>query len=83
MTLDDLMALDDAARTFGRSYAAMLKAAQRGTLEARHVGRQWITTRQAATAYVARVTVARPVRRPDGRTILPPEAVRRPGTRSV
>ena len=79
MTLDDLMALEDAARTFGRSYAAMLKAAQRGTLEARHVGRQWITTRHAAAAYVARVTVSRPVRRPDGRVIIPPDGPRKRG----
>lgn len=64
MNLDDVVSLEEAAESLGRSPEAFRKAAQRGTLEARHVGRQWITTRDAAARYVASVQTRRRVRRP-------------------
>lgn len=64
MTLDDVISLEEGAEALGRSPAAFRKAAFRGTLEARHVGRQWITTREACAAYVARVARGRRVARP-------------------
>ena len=64
MNLDDVVSLEEAAEALGRSPEAFRKAAQRGTLEARHVGRQWITTRDAAARYVAGVQSRRRLRRP-------------------
>lgn len=67
MRLDDVVSLDEAAERFGRQPEAFRKAAQRGTLEAKRVTpRCWVTTYELAAAYVARVAVARPVRRPPG-----------------
>ncbi len=57
MTLDDVVTVEDAAERLGRTPAAFRKAAQRGTLEARKVGRQWITTNDYAARYVARVAM--------------------------
>lgn len=62
--LDDIISLEDAADQLGRSPEAMRKAAQRGTLVARRVGRQWITTREHAVRYVAGVQTRRRLRRP-------------------
>lgn len=65
--LDQIISMDEAAELFGRERAAFTKAAQRGTLEAKRVTpRCYITTRELAAAYVARVQAGRPVRRPPG-----------------
>ncbi len=64
MTLDDVVTLAEAAETFGRSQASFQKAAYRGALEAKLVGpRVYITTREAAAVYVARVTARRLARK--------------------
>lgn len=63
--LDDIISLDEAAELIGRSRGALAKAAQRGTLEAKLVGpRYYVTTREAAARYLARVASQRRVRRP-------------------
>lgn len=62
--LDDIIGLDEAGDLIGRSAGAMQKAALRGTLETKVIGKTYITTRDAAARYAARVATRRRVRRP-------------------
>lgn len=64
LDLDDILSLDEAGELIGRSPEAMRKAALRGSLETKMVGRTYITTRDAAARYAARVAVKRRVARP-------------------
>jgi len=49
--LDALISLDEAATILGRSPATLRWAAGTGRLQARRVGRDWVTTHDAVTQY--------------------------------
>jgi hypothetical protein len=63
LELDDVLSIRDAARLLGRSPAGLRAAAGRGSLDARRVGRDWITTREAVIRYRVFVMERRRVRR--------------------
>ena len=69
MTTPEWISLADAAHTFGRTPGAFRAAARRGRLEVVRVGREYITTRDAAADYVASITTGRPHGRPDGAAV--------------
>jgi excisionase family DNA binding protein len=49
----ELITLKEAAEYSGLSYAYLRRIARTGRLEARKVGMQWLTTREAVDRYVA------------------------------
>jgi hypothetical protein len=49
--LDDILSLDEAAQTLGRTPATMRWAAQTGRLPAKRVGRDWVTTSDGVLWY--------------------------------
>ena len=63
--MTDQLTLADAARIFGRTPGAFRQAAARGRLDVSRPGREYLTTRDAAAAYVASIRTGRPHGRPD------------------
>ena len=53
LDLRDLLSLDEAARIMGRSPVTLRWAARQGKLDARRVGRDWVTTLDAVSRYMA------------------------------
>lgn len=79
--LDQVVSIAEAAEALGRDPASFRKAAQRGSLEALRIGRQWVTTHDAAAEYVARVAAGRALRRPTRDYIARAEATLTPRVR--
>ncbi len=51
--LEGIIGLEEAARMLGRSPITLRWAAQRGSLPAKRIGRDWVTTRDAVSYYAA------------------------------
>ena len=51
MDVDDLLSLEEAAEIIGRSPTTLRSAARRGSLEAKRIGRDWVTTHDAVIQY--------------------------------
>jgi excisionase family DNA binding protein len=52
---EELLSLAEAAALSGMHPAHLRKLAERGDLEARKIGRMWVTTRRAVEAYMGDV----------------------------
>lgn len=51
--LDELISLKEAAKLSGLSYSHIRYLARNGELNARKLGRDWVTTEQAVKKYIA------------------------------
>lgn len=54
--LDDILDMAEAAEIAGRAPVSMRRAASIGTLEAKRIGNSYATTREAVSAYIARIS---------------------------
>jgi excisionase family DNA binding protein len=61
--MDEIMTLAEAAAELGLSPDTLRRQAQRGVLEARLIGKTWVTTRRAVDDY-RRQSLGQPGRRP-------------------
>ena len=59
LELDDIISSDEAAEIAGKTPAAIRKALQRGSLRGKQLGRQWVTTRDELSRWLAWTPVHR------------------------